>query len=85
MKGYEISAADRPPQPPQPPRGNLNSASRKREEDLESVDSFWGVGGVSGGGISSGGVTITATSETPTGKPQLAERTPGLVTLIYSV
>jgi len=85
LQGYEIETADRPP--PQPPRQNLNSAAiRKRDEDLESVDSFWGVGGsvstliggVGGNTIVGGGTTsLTATAETPAGKPLISDRTPG--------
>lgn len=70
MKCLNVEAADRPP--PQPPRQHLQPVNNgKREDDLESVDSFWGVGGV---GVAA---TTSKTSETPTGKPLFAERTPG--------
>ena len=72
MKCLNVEAADRPP--PQPPRQHLQPVNNgKREDDLESVDSFWGVGGV---GVAA---TTSKTSETPTGKPLFAERTPGYV------
>ena len=56
-----VVTAERPPQQP-----GRRSFVKKAEEDLESVDSFWGVG------------TATVTGDTPAGKSQ-PNWTPGYV------
>jgi len=72
--GLNSEVASRPP--PQPPRQHLQTVSNgKRDDDLESVDSFWGVGGPSTAATAT--TTTKTKAETPTSKPLTTERTPG--------
>jgi len=63
-----VATAERPPQQP----GTRRSVAKKCEEDLESVDSFWGVGTAQVPAMN----TMATAADTPAGKTQ-ANRTPG--------